>query len=225
MEFILIHSFQPIKLPQHATQSYANHYLLIMLLLTFLSVQAARTSYRFSSNVEHWALDLSLKMPLYHKMPQNDKQSYASHYLLIMLLLSVQAARTSYRFSSKVEHWALNRSLKMPQCHKMPLCCKMPQCHKGGGGGGGGGLGGGMSACQRQTFKHLNQLNRISHSFALLNCEISWSTLEIKFIFPHSHVLFSIYSYYSFLLILLIYYYYYLLLLIINLLLIIINLL
>ena len=36
-------------------------------------------------------------------------------------------------------------------------------------------------------------LNRISHSFALLTREISWSTLEINFIFPHIHVLFSIY--------------------------------
>ena len=35
-------------------------------------------------------------------------------------------------------------------------------------------------------------LNRISHSFALLTREISWSTLEINFIFPHIHVLFSI---------------------------------
>ena len=34
-------------------------------------------------------------------------------------------------------------------------------------------------------------LNRISHSFALLTREISWSTLEINFIFPHIHVLFS----------------------------------
>ena len=36
-------------------------------------------------------------------------------------------------------------------------------------------------------------LNRISHSFALLTCEISWSTLEINFISPHIHILFSIY--------------------------------
>ena len=35
-------------------------------------------------------------------------------------------------------------------------------------------------------------LNKISHSFALLTREISWSTLEINFIFPHSHVLFTI---------------------------------
>ena len=28
-------------------------------------------------------------------------------------------------------------------------------------------------------------LNKISHSFALLTREISWSTLEINFIFPH----------------------------------------
>ena len=35
-------------------------------------------------------------------------------------------------------------------------------------------------------------LNMIYHLFALLTCEISWSTLEINFIFPHSHVLFSI---------------------------------
>ena len=34
-------------------------------------------------------------------------------------------------------------------------------------------------------------LNRISHLFALLTREISWSTLEIDFIFPHIHVLFS----------------------------------
>ena len=37
-------------------------------------------------------------------------------------------------------------------------------------------------------------LNRISHSFALFNREISWSTLEINFILPHIHVLFSIYD-------------------------------
>ena len=36
-------------------------------------------------------------------------------------------------------------------------------------------------------------LNRISHSFALLTCETSWSTLEISFIFLHIHVLFSLY--------------------------------
>ena len=35
-------------------------------------------------------------------------------------------------------------------------------------------------------------LTRISHSFALLTREISWSTIEIYFIFPHNHVLFSI---------------------------------
>ena len=34
-------------------------------------------------------------------------------------------------------------------------------------------------------------LNRISHSFALLTRERSRSTLEINFIFPHIHVLFS----------------------------------
>ena len=34
-------------------------------------------------------------------------------------------------------------------------------------------------------------LTRISHSFTLLTREISWSTLEIYFIFPHIHVLFS----------------------------------
>ena len=32
-------------------------------------------------------------------------------------------------------------------------------------------------------------LNRISHSFALFTREISWSTLEINFIFPHIRVL------------------------------------
>ena len=37
-------------------------------------------------------------------------------------------------------------------------------------------------------------LNRIFHSFALLTREISWSTLEINSIFPHIHVLFSLYS-------------------------------
>ena len=37
-------------------------------------------------------------------------------------------------------------------------------------------------------------LNRISHSFALLTREISWSTLEINFIFLHIRVLFPIYS-------------------------------
>ena len=36
-------------------------------------------------------------------------------------------------------------------------------------------------------------LTRISHSFALLAREISWSTFEINYIFPHIHVLFSIY--------------------------------
>ena len=35
-------------------------------------------------------------------------------------------------------------------------------------------------------------LNRISHSFTLRTREISWSTLEINFIFPHIHVLLSI---------------------------------
>ena len=35
-------------------------------------------------------------------------------------------------------------------------------------------------------------LNRISHLLALLTREISWSTLEINFIFPNIHVLFSI---------------------------------
>ena len=34
-------------------------------------------------------------------------------------------------------------------------------------------------------------LNWMSYSFALLTREISWSTLEINFIFPHIHVLFS----------------------------------
>ena len=29
-------------------------------------------------------------------------------------------------------------------------------------------------------------LNRISHSFALFTREISWSTLETNFIFPHT---------------------------------------
>ena len=33
-------------------------------------------------------------------------------------------------------------------------------------------------------------LNRISHSFALLTCEISLSKLKINFMFPHIHVLF-----------------------------------
>ena len=33
-------------------------------------------------------------------------QSYASNCLLIMLLLPLQAARTSYRFSFKAEHWS-----------------------------------------------------------------------------------------------------------------------
>ncbi len=35
-------------------------------------------------------------------------------------------------------------------------------------------------------------LNRISHSFAALTREISCSTLEINFIFPRNHVIFSI---------------------------------
>ena len=30
-------------------------------------------------------------------------------------------------------------------------------------------------------------------SFALLTCEISWSTLEINFIFPHIHVFFPLF--------------------------------
>ena len=34
----------------------------------------------------------------------------------------------------------------------------------------------------------------IHHSFTLFTCEISWSTLEINFIFPHIHILFSICS-------------------------------
>ena len=38
-------------------------------------------------------------------------------------------------------------------------------------------------------------LNRISHSFALLTREISWSALERNFIFLHTHVLFSVYYY------------------------------
>ena len=37
-------------------------------------------------------------------------------------------------------------------------------------------------------------LNRISHSFALLTLEISWSTFEINFTIPHIHVLSSIYT-------------------------------
>ena len=32
----------------------------------------------------------------------------------------------------------------------------------------------------------------IAHSFALLTNEISWSTHEINFIFPHIHVLFCL---------------------------------
>ena len=36
-------------------------------------------------------------------------------------------------------------------------------------------------------------LNMISHSFAALTREISCSTLEINLVFPHTHVLFSIY--------------------------------
>ena len=35
-------------------------------------------------------------------------------------------------------------------------------------------------------------LNRVPDSLVLLTREISWSTLEINFIFPHTHVLFSI---------------------------------
>ena len=37
-------------------------------------------------------------------------------------------------------------------------------------------------------------LDTVSHSFALLTREISWSTLEINNIFPHIHVLFSMYT-------------------------------
>ena len=37
-------------------------------------------------------------------------------------------------------------------------------------------------------------LKWISDLFALLAREISWSTLEINFIFPHIHVLFSMYN-------------------------------
>ena len=36
-------------------------------------------------------------------------------------------------------------------------------------------------------------LKMISHSFAALTREISYSTLEINFVFPRTHVLFSIY--------------------------------
>ena len=35
-------------------------------------------------------------------------------------------------------------------------------------------------------------LNRMSHSFALPTREISWSTLEINFIFPHMY--YSLYN-------------------------------
>ena len=35
-------------------------------------------------------------------------------------------------------------------------------------------------------------LKMISHSFAVLTREISYSTLEINFVFPRTHVLFSI---------------------------------
>ena len=40
-------------------------------------------------------------------------------------------------------------------------------------------------------------LNMISHSFAVLTREISCSTLEINRVFPHSHVLFSMYCVYN----------------------------
>ena len=40
-------------------------------------------------------------------------------------------------------------------------------------------------------------LNRISHSFALLTCEISWSTLEINFIFPHI-MFYSLFNYHNY---------------------------
>ena len=43
------------------------------------------------------------------------------------------------------------------------------------------------------NMKLFRVLTRISHSFVLLTREISWSTLEIKFIFPHIHVSFSLY--------------------------------
>ena len=40
-------------------------------------------------------------------------------------------------------------------------------------------------------------LNMISHSFAVLTREISCSTLEINLVFPRTHVLFSIYYFFS----------------------------
>ena len=41
-------------------------------------------------------------------------------------------------------------------------------------------------------------LNRISHSFALLTCEISWSTLEINFIFLHIRIILYLIIFYNY---------------------------
>ena len=43
-----------------------------------------------------------------------------------------------------------------------------------------------------QIWNLFRVLNRISHSFALITREISWSTLEINFTFPGIHVLFCL---------------------------------
>ena len=43
-----------------------------------------------------------------------------------------------------------------------------------------------------QIWNLFRVLNRISHSFALITREISWSTLEINFTFPGIHVLFYV---------------------------------
>ena len=44
-----------------------------------------------------------------------------------------------------------------------------------------------------RTMKLFLVFNRMSRSFALLTREISWSTLKINLIFPHNHVLSSLY--------------------------------
>ena len=44
-----------------------------------------------------------------------------------------------------------------------------------------------------RTMKLFLVFNRMSRSFALLTREISWSTLKINLIFPHIHVLSSLY--------------------------------
>ena len=51
-----------------------------------------------------------------------------------------------------------------------------------------------------ENMKLFLELNRISHLFALLTRDISWSTLEINFIFPHIHSPYNHYSIVAFIL-------------------------